>query len=188
VAQNLTALFVRSYYSQGKTKTPLFMNVFSAILIVVGSLYLVDIFKNSLYFRYFIESILKVTDIPGTIVLMLPLGYSIGVLVNLIIHWVGFNRHFPSFSKPVLRTFFQVNGSSIIMGYVTYKMLYVFDNIFDVNTLTGIFLQGFISGVIGIISAIIILYLLKSTELIEVWSTLHKKIWKVKVVPPDAEL
>ncbi|MEQ1561453.1 MAG: lipid II flippase MurJ, partial [Nitrospira sp.] len=34
LAQNLVALFVRSYYSQGRTKTPLYMNVFSALLIV----------------------------------------------------------------------------------------------------------------------------------------------------------
>lgn len=188
VAQNLVALFVRSYYSQGKTKTPLFMNVFSALLIVAGSLYLVDVFKHSLHFRFFIESILKVTDIEGTIVLMLPLGYSIGVLINLIIHWVGFNSHFPNYSKPVLRTLFEVSGASIIMGYITYLSLDIFDNIFNIDTLTGIFLQGFVSGLIGIISAVIILILLKNKELSEVWTTLHHKIWKAKVIPPDAEL
>lgn len=188
LAQNLVVLFVRSYYSQGRTKTPLIMNILSALLIVFGSFYLVQIFQNNFFFKNFMESILKVSEIPGTAVLMLPLGFSIGVLVNLLIHWIGFHHHFPSFSSPVLRTLFEISGSSVIMGFVTYKSLSVFDNIFNINTLLGIFMQGFLSGIIGIISAVLILYLLNNRELKEVWYILHKKIWKARVVGPDAEL
>ncbi len=188
IAQNLVALFVRSYYSQGKTKTPLIMNVISALLIVFGSYYLVQIFQSHVFFKDFIESMFKVSGVPGTVVLMLPLGFSIGVLFNLVVHWVGFNKHFPSFSSKVLRTLFEVTGASIIMGYVSYGFLNVFDDVFDINTLQGIFLQGFLSGIIGIFIATLVLYLLGSKELNEVWTTLHKKIWKAKVVVPDAGL
>jgi putative peptidoglycan lipid II flippase len=188
IAQNLVALFVRSYYSQGKTKTPLFMNVFSALLIVFSSYYLVNLFQNNFFFRSFVESLLKVSDIPGTVVLMLPLGFSIGVIANLVVHWIGFHRHFPSFSPSVLRALFQITGASIIMGFVTYLCLNIFDVAFDINTLSGIFFQGFCSGIVGIISAVIVLYLLKNKELFEVWGTLHKKIWKAQVIVPDAEL
>ncbi|MFZ2523462.1 MAG: lipid II flippase MurJ [Minisyncoccia bacterium] len=188
IAQNLVALFVRSYYSQGKTKTPLFMNVFSAGLLVYISYYLVDIFQTSNTFRYFIEALFKVTDVPGTIVLMLPLGYSIGLFINLIVHWVGFHAHFNSYSGPVFKTLFQVFGASTIMGFVSYVFLEFFGEIFNLNTLPGIFLQGFLSGLLGIASCVIVLYLLKNKELEEVWSTLHKKIWKAKAISPDAEL
>lgn len=188
VAQNLVALFVRSYYSQGKTKTPLFMNMVSAGIIVFGSYALVRIFDNNLFFRNFIESILKVQGIPGTTVLMLPLGYSIGVVFNLIVHWWGFSRHFPAFSKPVKKTLFQICGASTIMGYVTYQFLPVFDKVVDVETLIGIFSQGLFSGLLGIVVAVFVLYMLGSRELSEVWATLHKKIWKAKVIAPDAEL
>ncbi len=188
IAQNLVALFVRSYYSQGKTKTPLFMNIFSALIIIFGSYYLVHLFQTSLFFKNFMESLLKVSDIPGTVVLMLPLGFSVGVIINLIIHWIGFHRHFPSFSSSVLRTLFEVSGASIIMGFVTYLGLNIFDTVFNINTLSGIFLQGFVSGIIGVISAVLVLLLLKNKELVEVWGTLHKKIWKANIIAPDAEL
>lgn len=188
IAQNLVALFVRSYYSQGKTKTPLFMNVLSALFIILGSYYLVVFFQGNLYFRYFVESILKVSDLEGTVVLMLPLGFSIGVILNLIIHWIGFHMHFPKFSGPVFRTLFEISGSSIIMGYITYVCLGIFDKVFNIGTLFGIFMQGFTSGMIGIFVSVVILYLLKSRELSEVWATLHRKIWKVKVIGPDADL
>ena len=188
VAQNLVALFVRAYYSQGKTKTPLVMNVLSAVLIVVSSFFLVRLFENNEFFRNFMEAMLKVSDIPGTSVLMLPLGFSIGVVVNMVIHWVGFGREFKTFSPAVFRTFFEVFSASIIMGLVTYQCLNIFDNIFDINTLYGIFLQGFLSGIIGIIVAIVVLFVLGSKELEEAVDTFKKKIWKAKIVVPDAEL
>jgi len=187
IAQNLVTLFIRSYYSQGKTKTPLFMNIFSAILTIVISYLLVQVFESNVFFRDFVESILKVADIEGTVVLMLPLGFSIGALFNLVLHWTAFNSEFHGFSKSVIKTLFHVTGSSIIMGFVAYISLGYFDNIFNVTTLLGIFLQGFASGLIGIFFAVLVLYLLKNQELAEVWKAFHSKIWKVKTVVPVSD-
>ncbi|MCX6703765.1 MAG: hypothetical protein NTV02_03720 [Candidatus Zambryskibacteria bacterium] len=188
IAQNLTTLFVRSYYARGKTRPPLLMNMFSAGLIVLVSYALVIVFRDIPLFRDFMESLLKVATIPGTIVLMLPLGYTVGTLVNMCIHWYAFEREYPRYSAPVFRTLFQTLGASLIMGYVAYKALDVFDSFFDLDTLFGIFMQGFSAGIVGILCWLLILVLLQSKELSEVWTTLHKKIWKAKVVAPDASL
>lgn len=188
VAQNLVALFVRAYYSQGKTWTPLVMNVLSAFVIVVGTFGLVKLFEHDMFFRHFMESILKVSDLDGTSVLMLPLGFSFGVILNLVFHWIGFGREFKDFSPAVFKTFFQVSSGSIIMGLAAYQSLNIFDKVFDINTLHGIFLQGFLSGIIGIFVGVVILYLLGSKELEEAVDTFKKKIWKAKIVVPDAEL
>lgn len=188
IGQNISTLFVRSYYSRGKTRTPLIINILSSAIIIGVSYMLVYVFQTNTFFRFFIESLLKVSDINGTVVLMLPLGFSIGILINTFLYWLFIHKEFKNYSGPVLKTFFQIVGASTIMGYVAYKFLDVFDEIFDINTLIGIFLQGFLSGIIGIAVAILVLYLLGSTELKEVWNTLHKKIWKAKVVGPDPEL
>jgi hypothetical protein len=141
-----------------------------------------------MFFRDFIESLFKVSGITGTVVLMLPLGFTLGALINTLIHWVDFHREFPRYTKPVLSTLFQVVSSSLIMGYVTYVSLMMFDNVFNMHTVLGVFLQGLVSGCIGICSGVFVLYMLGSQELKEVWSTMHKKIWKAKVVGPDAEM
>lgn len=188
VAQNLTTLFVRSYYARGKTKPPLFMNIFSAGLIVVISYAFVIAFRDIPFFQYFMESMLKVSDIPGTIVLMLPMGYTIGTLVNMCIHWYAFESEYPMYSHTVLATFFQTTGASLIMGYASYKALAVFATMFDLNTLFGIFMQGLFAGLSGIAVWIFILALLKSNELAQVWETFHKKIWKAKIVAPDTNV
>jgi hypothetical protein len=164
------------------------MNVVSTVCIVAFSYLLVQIFQTNFLFRDFIESLLKVSGVPGTVVLMLPLGFTLGIFVNLITHWISFALEFRSYSPPVSKTLFQISGASLIMGYVAYRFLYVFSNIFDTDTLFGIFMQGFTSGMCGVVVAVVVLYLLKSKELKEVWSTLHKKIWGAKIIIPDAEL
>ncbi len=188
VAQNMTNIFVRSFYARGKTKVPLMMNIISAVCIIVFSYLLVQLFQTSSLFKDFIESLFKVSGVPGTVVLMLPLGFTLGVFVNLLTHWVGFALEFPEYSSPVSKTLFQITGASLIMGYVAYVFLYVFGNIFNTETLMGIFMQGLASGLCGIVVGVVVLYLLKSEELKEVWRTLHKRIWGTNIVVPDAEL
>lgn len=186
IPQSLILLFVRAYYSRGNTKKPLFMNVISAILIIVFSYILVHVFNAVPVFRYFIQTLLRVDDLPDTLVLMLPLGFSLGVTVNMILHWFSFEKDFKGYSRSVLKTLFQTLGASIIMGYVTYLFLNIFDDIFNLNTFVGIFMQGFISGILGIFVGIVLLWVLKSKELFDIYSTFKKKVWKTDVLPPDA--
>jgi len=184
-AQSLVMLFVRAYYSSGNTKKPLIINVSSSVIIVVLGYLLLILFERAPIFHYFLEALLKVPDVPGSMVLVLPLAYSVGVFVNAVFHWYIFQKEFTSFSAPVLQSFFQSLSASVIMGYVAYLGLNFFDDVFDLNTLPGIFMQGFCAGVLGIIAGVIVLKLLKNKELDEVWKTLHRKIWRVKVIGPE---
>ena len=186
VGQSLVLLFVRAYYSGGKTWKPLWINILSSAVIVFVGYGLIQLFTAVPLFRYFIESLFKVSDVPGTVVLMLPLAYSIGVFVNTVLHWWSFRRDFAGFSTPVFSTFFQSVCASVIMGYVSYLFLNVFGQIFNLKTLLGIFLQGFCAGITGIVVGIAILFLLKSKELHQVWTALHQKIWKAQIVGVDS--
>ena len=187
VPQCLVLLFVRAFYSGGKTTKPLLINVVSSILIVALGYALVKLFYLWPMFSYFFESLFKIQDLQGSVVLMLALAYSIGVTINMVVHWVAFQSEFGSFSKPVLATAFQSLSASVIMGFVAYRFLDVFDNIFNIDTLYGIFMQGLCSGLIGIAVGVIILKILKSVELEDVWKTLHAKIWRRKVLVPEVE-
>lgn len=188
VFQNMTLLFVRAYYATGNTKKPFWAKGINAFLTVVLGYGFMILYGKSPVFRNFLETILRVKDIPGTIVLTLPLGWSIGEFFNMIVLWLAFQKDFSGFSKNVLRTLFHVFVASLVMGFVSYNFLNVFDTVFNLSTLFGIFMQGFASGIIGILFGIIVLYILGNEELMEVWDTLHKKIWKAKVIGPDAEL
>ncbi|MCR4334524.1 MAG: murein biosynthesis integral membrane protein MurJ [Patescibacteria group bacterium] len=188
VPQGLLMLFVRAYYSKGDTKKPLVINLVSSTLIVVLGYYFITIFNKFPTFHYFTEELFKVSGLSGSVVLMLPLAYSIGVLVNTALHWIAFHKEFKNFTKKISSAIYQSFSASIIMGYVAYIFLNIFDKVFDINTFLGIFSQGLFSGLIGIIVGIIILKLLKSHELSEIWKTLHAKIWKAQVIAPEKEV
>jgi putative peptidoglycan lipid II flippase len=185
IGQSLVLLFIRAYYSGGNTKKPLFINLFSSALIVVLAYVFITLFKSVPLFQYFFESLFKVDDLPGSVMLMLPLAYSTGVLVNTVLHWIIFHRDYPGFTPSVIKTLFQSLSAAIIMGYVAYLGLNLFDNVLNINTGMGIFLQGFFAGVLGIIAGILVLLVLRNQEIKEVWKTLHAKVWKAKVIAPE---
>ena len=82
VAQGLILLFVRGYYAAGKTRLPLFVNVFSAGLTIVFAYTFVHLFRSIPTWQYFFETLFRVEGIPGTDVLMLPLAFSLGMVIN----------------------------------------------------------------------------------------------------------
>lgn len=187
LAQGMITLLSRSYYATGNTKRPLIVNFLSSVLIVILSYVLVHLFQNFLMFRYFIESLLKVNDIPGTEVLMLPLAYSIGTILNFILHWIFIKKDFLPHESFITKTFFQSLGASFFLGAVAYASLNILSPVFGTTTFWGVFLQGFISGILGIIAAIIVLYLLGSEELKDLTNTLTTKFWRAKVIAPSQE-
>ena len=186
-AQGLVLLFVRGYYAAGNTKKPLILNLISAGLVILFAFGLGKLFAGSPTFQYFIESILRVEGIEGTSVLMLPLGYSIALILNAIAFWVMFQKDFKSFSVSLSKTFFQSLSASIIMGFVSYEFLNVFDDLFDIDTFWGIFSQGLFAGIVGIATGVMMLVLLGNKEIGEVWKSLHSKFWRADTVIAEQE-
>ncbi|MBP6060601.1 MAG: hypothetical protein KA515_01195 [Candidatus Pacebacteria bacterium] len=187
VAQGMITLLSRAYYANGDTKRPLIVNFCCSILIIFLSYFFIYLFESSLFFKNFIESLLKVGDIAGTEVLMLPLAYSAGTILNAVMHWYFVRKDFMKGDSFITKTFFQSLGASFFLGLVAYLFLNILSPIFGTTTLVGVFLQGFISGMLGIGAAILVLYLLGSEELKEITRTFRTKFWKVKVLPPSQE-
>lgn len=184
-AQALMLLFVRAYYAAGKTIRPLVINVLSFGVIVVVAFVLIRVFAEAAGFRTWIEAILRVEEIRGTEMLMLPLAFSIGSCVNAVLLWIMFMRDFRASGAALAKTFAQSVGAGVIIGVVAYHALRFFDDIFDIATLPGIFLQGLLAGISGILAGILVLRFVGSEELAEVSAALHRKFWKRRPVAPD---
>jgi len=187
IAQGMIALLSRAYYATGNTKRPLIINLISSILIIILSYTFTHLFQNIPIFRYFIESIFKVTDIEGTAVLMLPLAYSVGTIINFILQWISIRKDFMQVEQFIAKTFFQSLGASFFIGFISYLFLNIFSPIFGTITFWGVLFQGLISGILGILFGILILYLLKNEELNDLIKALKTKFWKTKVIVPAQE-
>ncbi len=187
IGQSLIVLFVRSFYAEGKTARPLVINAISASVIVISGYLLDKAFFAFPAFRYFLESLLKIQGQTGTSVIVLALAYTIGVTVNTILHWWTYEKVYKGFTKPVLATLLQTFTASVIMGYAAYLSLRIFAAVFPLTKVWGVFLQGFCSAIIGLVVLVLSLIVVRNQQIVDVWTTLHHKIWKVAVPPAEVE-
>ena len=187
LAQSLILLLVRGYYAAGRTIKPLIINVLSSISIIIFALVFTNIFTTYDPFRYFIEALFRVSDIPGTEVLMLPLAFSLGVLINVFVLWGVFRKDFNVYTKKLTKTLRHSFMSSIIMGFAAYQALQVLDNVLDINTFLGIFGQGLFAGIFGILVGVLALRIMGNEEIVEITAALRRKFWRQEHLIPDQD-
>lgn len=186
-AQSLTLLLVRGYYAAGKTGRPLVVSLASAALAALFAWGLLALFRSSDLWRFFIESLLRVEDLPGTEVLMLPLGYSLAAIAGAAVLVAAFSRDFQPFFSSIARTTLESLAASVIMGFVAYEALGILDDVFDITTFAGIFAQGALAGIAGIAAGVAVLRLLKNREFAEAVASLRRRFWDEPVVAPEPE-
>lgn len=170
VAQSVSLLIARAYYAVGNTRKPLYRGIIDIVVSIGSALLLVSLFHSSDLFRNFTESLLRVSDIPGTTVLMLALGYALGALAQC---FVGFSFIIHDFSLPyknLLRLSFQSFSASVIGASVTYIVLAETGATGTINTTLGLVLQGMLAGLSGLCVTAFVLYLLKNPELAEAFT------------------
>jgi putative peptidoglycan lipid II flippase len=184
-AQSLGLLFIRGYYAAGETRRPLVVNITSSIAIIFSSFLLGELFSRFPWWHTFIEGLLRVQDVPGTAVLMLPLAYSLGLLINICFFWVVFQKDFGRFPLTVYRTIIQSGVAAALGGVLTYELLTVFDYVFNINTFTGILLQGLLAGLGGVVLWLIALKVFNNKELGDIIELLKHKFWQRTPIASD---
>ncbi len=187
LAQSLILLFVRGYYSAGHTRKPLLISISSMIITVTLTFVFINIFNTSGSFRIFFEGLLRVNGLRDSVILMLPLAFSVGTLTNAILLWIIFERDFPGFSTTLWRTLVQTLFASLIAGIISYTALQLLAPIFNQTKLVGIFSQGFFAGIAGLSVGAMILILLKNREIFEVTKSIRNKVWRTRDVLIDQE-
>lgn len=191
MAHSIILLFVRGYYAAGKTARPLVITVVSSIAtigLVWGSVLVAQTFPIT---RYFVEALLRITNVPGTEVILIAFAYSLGLIVSAMIFWVLFRRdfggHIPS---DVTRSFWQSAAASILAGAAAYVVLHLTESVFDLSKAFDVFFQGAVAGVAALGVWVLILMALKNPEFTELAETLHTRFWKAPeaVAPEQVEM
>lgn len=178
VAQSLILLFARGYYAMGETARPLRYALISVAMTIASAFGLYFLYAASPTFVAILEALLRVEGEVGTAVLVLPLAFSIGQVLQATLLWVSFDRRFKCFTETLWRSVFHSTAASLVMGMVAYGMLQVLDDVFDLTTLIGIFSQGALAGLSGIAAAILALLVMRNDEIKTVGKVLHTKFWK----------
>ena len=187
IGQNLVLVSVRAFYSAHDTKTPLIINTLCSLLIIGLAYYLLYVFRTVPAFSHTVESLLRVQNTPGTAVLMLPLAYSIGTLLNAWLHWIDLRRKYVKLNGGIAKAFFQSFVSAFVLGCVTYVVLNALAPIFGMHTFFGVLGQGVLAGLAGTLSSVLVLYLFKNEEFFDLISAFRQKFWKTNLTDPEIE-
>lgn len=172
IPQSMVAIFSRALYAARHSFLPLFSAIVGGVSAIVAASFLVA----NPYLIQPIEELLKVNDLPNTVILALPLGFLFGMCVQALILFITFLTLFGGFSRKVLDTAFLGLAASLIGGGVAYLALGVFEEGVDTETALGIILMGGLSGVLGLVAALGVLALAKNAELWEIVEAVRRKL------------
>jgi putative peptidoglycan lipid II flippase len=186
-AQGLILLLVRAFYAIGQTRLPLVINFLSSIFIIFFAAFLVIFFQSYPELRDFFGHLLRVGNIEGVSVLMLPLAYSAGMLLNFFLLFMYFEKYFGLIFPKIKKSFWQIAVTSLVIGAVTYLALQFFDDIFSLNTFGGVFMQGLCAGLLGLIVDFFLLRGFKNQELEEILRAFRKRFYKKTPIALSSE-
>ncbi len=185
VGQGLVLLFVRGYYAGGITRKPLIVNLSSSLAIVLLAYSFHWLFDASTSLQGLFHDVVRVRDVAGAQVLILPLAFSLGSLANAIIFWFTFEKDFGRFTPSVRRSLWQSLSGGVVLAIASYCSLTLLAEVLNTHTLSGIFLQGFSAGMFGIILDLIWLKSLGNEELAGFELALLERFWKAKPLSPE---
>jgi len=185
-AQGFVLLLMRGYYAAGNTRVPVIAAALGALTGITVTGILVHLFLEGGSFKLFFEELLRVGGLSGTAVLMLPIGYSAGALVQAGFLLYRFEKDFGQHLSALLASASESAFAALIAGVCAYGALQLSSDLFHLTTTLGVFLHGALGGVVGVGGAVVVLLLMQSQEFLEVKDAVHQKLWpKPSVVPEE---
>jgi len=178
IAHSLVLLFARGYYAMGNTRLPLIANSTGAFVMIASAFTLMHLYGAYSGVGFFFDDLLRVDGLSGTRILMIPLAYSFGMIISMTIYFLHLRRLFPDAVGKTRRTLLHAGSASVFAGYVTYHMLNILAPLLNTETFWGIFTQGTVSIIVGVIGWAGLLRILGNAELTETLRAFRDRLWK----------
>lgn len=169
IGQALIPLFARAFFARSNTKTPFIIGIVSEVITIVASLIL-----------------MRPLGVAG-----LALGSALGDLANagLLIWYLRKEVGHLEGHANVLFTY-KIATAAIVMGIVIQALKIPLDIVFDLNHFWGILAQGFIAGIVGLLTYGALCLLMRVSEMSDFVQSFRKrwlKFWNIKEGIDEAE-
>jgi len=160
-AQSIVFVLVRGYFAMDNTITPFIVGLATGLVNIISALILTKEFG----------------------VLGLGMAYSISAIVQMIILWIPLRKRLGSLDEGrIFKTIITLLSAGLVAAFVTQALKQLLDIYLNIDTVLGIFTQGFVAGTVGLFVYALTALLLKSQEMTVFISALRRKlIKKVKV-------
>lgn len=182
-AQACLPLLVRVFYARHDSKTPFFIGLISVVLNVGLSLWLpkIEVCKEIILANGQVAAHCAPLGIAG-----LALAFSIANIVNFFLLWIMIRLELGNMDeKRILVSVAKFSAAAFAAGVVVQGMKLIVWPYIDMTRLWGVFTQGFIAGVSGILVYIAFCSLFRSEELYSFWEAIKRRLPKQKVVTGD---
>tara|TARA_B100000508_G_scaffold60333_1_gene47297 strand:- start:334050 stop:335720 length:1671 start_codon:yes stop_codon:yes gene_type:complete len=183
VGQALVLLIARAYYAAGKTFIPLIIQGAGAAVSIFAAMGLLYVHGNVPGYTYFIESILRISFVPGTEIASIALGVALGQIFAGVLAFVLFAHRYKGFAKIVVPVFFQSFAAAVIGGATAYLTLSLLGGIFALTSLTAVLAQGVLAGTLGLTVFLFVLWGLSNKEFQEIRAGISNFLVKKKLEP-----
>jgi len=160
-AQACLPLLIRVFYARHNSSTPFFIGLVSAMANVVLSLWLSRSY-----------------GVAG-----LALGFSIASIFNFILLWLALHIEVGNLDElRILSSTIKFSVAAVLAGITVQSVKLLVWPYIDMTRTWGVFTQGFLAGLSGILIYALICALLRSEEFIAIWSPvkcrLCRPLWK----------
>lgn len=183
VGQALVLLIARAYYAAGKTFTPLIIQGLGAIVSIGAAAGLLYVHQNVPVYTYFLESLLRVSFVPGTEIASIALGVALGQIFAGVLAFVLFAARYKGFAAVIVPVFFQSFAAAVIAGATAYTTLTLLGGIFALTSLPAVLAQGALAGTLGLAAFLFVLWGLSNREFQEIRAGVTSFFTKRKLEP-----
>lgn len=182
-AQAVNLLMVRVFYAGGYTRIPFWVTFFGSGFAIALSFILYHSYDAMSGFYSAFEKFMRISDVPGSEVVTIAFGYSVAIILQTVVLVAIAVKKFQLPTSWMLLHIFRSVAAAVVGGFCAYVALNFFVFGIDGATLIGIFLQGFMGGLAGILGVIVTYYVTRSPELSEIYKSCKGRIFKTKIIP-----
>jgi putative peptidoglycan lipid II flippase len=153
-AQSLIPLLGRAFYALENTKTPFIIAFISELITIIAAL----VFKDMI-------------GVAG-----LALAFSIGAIVNFAMLAVALRGITKDLDEHrIFSSFWKISIAALVMSLIIQFSKYPLAKIVDHEKLWGIFTQGFVAGILGLVAYASVCYILKLPEFRQFWGSFKRR-------------
>ncbi|MEK7510954.1 MAG: lipid II flippase MurJ [Patescibacteria group bacterium] len=174
IAQGLILLCSRAFYAAERSWNPLIIQLMGAAVSIAGALITLSALQTFPTVRTFIEVLLRVEDVPGTGILAVAIGATVGQMAMAAIALYTLRNVAPGVATSLTRALGEGLAAGILGAAAAYGVLSYFGTLAPLTTLFVVFAEGLLAGMVGLAVAGAVLALLANQEFRELVDSLKK--------------
>lgn len=188
LAQAVYLVVMRAFYAGGKTMIPFYITLAGSLLAIGSSYGFLLLYSAHEKSHAIISSFMRLEGVAGSEVLAIAFGYSVAIILQSLVLTIIMGRVFSIRLFPILRPLIYSFCAAAVGGLTAYVALNFVVQGIDQERLLGIFIQGAVAGISGVVGVVITYAYFKSPELKEMYKSFHRKLLKTDVLAPQEEV